>query len=74
MYRQEKQNAFQYNSQSYNRLIKYLTFKYLVIAMTNNLDLKNYFGNLIGLKGVPTSNTIQMQQEKPHLVKRTTKK
>ncbi len=61
MYRQEKQNAFQYNSQSYNRLIKYLTFKYLVIAMTNNLDLKNYFGNLIGLKGVPTSSIAQMQ-------------
>ncbi len=74
MYRQEKQKAFQYNSQSYNRLIKYLTFKYLVIAMTNNLDLKNYFGNLVGLKGVPTNNTFQMQQEKPHLIKRTSKK
>ncbi len=42
--------------------------------MTNNFDLKNYFGNLVGFTGVPTSNTIQMQQEKPHLVKRTTKK
>ena len=55
MYRQEKQKAFQYNSQSYNRLIKYLTFKYLVIAMTNNLDLKNYFGNLVGMGTVPTT-------------------
>ena len=42
--------------------------------MTNNFDLKNYFGNLVGLKGVPTNNTFQMQQEKPHLIKRTSKK
>lgn len=42
--------------------------------MTNNFDLKNYFGNLVGLKGVPTSNTVQIPLEKPHLVKRTTKK
>ena len=42
--------------------------------MTNNLDLKNYFGNLVGLKGVPTNNTFQIPLEKPHLVKRTTKK
>ncbi len=25
-----------------------------------NQNLQNYFGNLVGLKGVPTNNTFQM--------------